>query len=248
MPKIYQSCNNAQLQENFYQKGNGFAIAEQVLFCGVKVKPLYRGVQILGVNFGMGSIGLNSDVIEKLAKKGIDPIEELAELFLNVEDAELRFKILKDLASYTTPKLRSTEVKISGKVNAGVAILKFQDVNPARAAQLALQAGAQITEGQLTTSLDMAAAKRLQGEQPTPLDKQVMAAVKKFAVPSGAMVEHLRREGEKELQSNLEGEIMTAPIVEGDGHVLPYEDMEDVEEGEIIDVIAETLGGSTAGS
>jgi len=200
----------------------------------------------VGIDFGAGSVGMNTEVIEKLAERKVDPITKMVDLLEQTDDPELKFKILKELASYTVPKLRSTEVRVSGQVNHGIALLKFQDVNPARAAQI-MMSGAQVAQAGMSTTLEAAASKRLQGEQTTQLDRDVMAAVKKFANPSGAMIEHLRREGEKELPKNIVGEVITEPILEGDGHVLPYEDFDADETGEIIDAVAAALGRSTAG-
>lgn len=199
------------------------------------------------IPFGGGSIGLNTSVIEKLQAKGIDPIDRLADLLLTVDDPELQFKILKELAGYTTPKLKSTEVKIKGRIDHGVAILKFQDVNPARAAQLAVQMGAKITEGEVTTSIEDAASRKLRQEPATPLDRELLAKVKRFSNPSGAMIEHLRYEGEKPMPPRHATEIVTDPITEGDGHTLPYEDMSEDQIGEVIDAIATPVGRPTEG-
>ena len=212
-----------------------------------RIVILYIGGVMAAIPFGDGSIGLNTDVIEKLRLKGIDPIEKLADLLLETVDPELQFKILKELAGYTTPKLKSTEVKIKGRLDHGVAILKFQDVNPAMAAQLAVQMGARITEGEVSTSLDEAAARRLRGETATPLDRQVLAKVRRFAEPSGAMIEHLRHEGEKEMPARHATEVVTTPITEGDGHPLPFEEMSDDQIGEVIDAIATPVGRPTEG-
>jgi hypothetical protein len=194
----------------------------------------------MATNFGSKSIGYNSSVIATLAEHGCDPIAILAELAVHSEDPEMKFKAAKELAGYVTPKLKSVDIKVSEKRTAEVAVVKFSEVSPEQFSIIKEKIESKMTRSlqgaDQPVSVEEAAARTMRGEARSPLEHKVVAAFKKFAVPSGMMVEHLRYEGEKEMPEVAPGEVVTDPSIREDDWTAsiskPFTTVEEVIEGE----------------
>lgn len=89
------------------------------------------------IALGVSSTAINSTLEEKLRAKGVDPFEIMAELAVSGEDETIRLQAAKELARYLKPQLKAIDIKHSGQVNKTFAVLKFSDIDPVKAAELA---------------------------------------------------------------------------------------------------------------
>ena len=90
------------------------------------------------VAFGVESTFLNSELEEELKRQGCDPFQILAQLAVGGEEEGTRLGAAKELAKYLRPQLKSIDVKLGGGQSLRkFAIVKFSDVDPVKAAELA---------------------------------------------------------------------------------------------------------------
>jgi len=155
------------------------------------------------VVFGAYSEVVNDDLKQQLLERGCDPIALLADFALDEsQKPELRFAAAKELAQYVRPKLKSIDVKVEQKRTAGIAIVKYSDVNPeaAAAAREASKLQSTGTGGKVPVT-------------PEELAKATFDMNREMEQISGVMVEHLRKEAERprEMYANL-GEIITEAL------------------------------------
>ena len=89
------------------------------------------------IALGVSSSVINSSLEEKLRAQGVDPFEILAKLALNGDEETTRLQAAKELAKYLRPQLKAIDLKHSGQIQKTFAVLKFSDIDPAKAAELA---------------------------------------------------------------------------------------------------------------
>lgn len=132
---------------------------------------------------GFESTFLNSELEEKLREAGCDPFEILANLAISAEEEGTRLGAAKELAKYLRPQLKSIDVRMgNGNQVRKFAIVKFSDVDPAHAAELAKG----MTPRQLTEKLVPNAAlidtMRRDFERPVAVEDPMLTVTKAEAM------------------------------------------------------------------
>lgn len=89
------------------------------------------------VAIGASSSVLNSALEDELKAMDCDPFKILADLATSAEDESTRLGAAKELAKYLRPQLKSVDVRVAGQVQKTFAVIKFSEVDPAKAAELA---------------------------------------------------------------------------------------------------------------
>jgi hypothetical protein len=169
------------------------------------------------VVFGAYSEVINDDLKEQLKDLGCDPIAILAEMALDeMAKPELRLAAARELAQYVRPKLKAVDIKVEQKINRGVAIIRYSEVDPEAAAIAREAAKLQNTgtDGKVPVT-------------PEEVAKATFDMQRETEMISGVMVEHLRKEAEKPRERFVNvGEVITEILdeEEPEGVVPPYVD------------------------
>lgn len=91
------------------------------------------------IALGIESAVLNSSLEDKIKQiaNGKDPFEVMAELMVSGEDEAIRLGAAKELAKYLKPQLKSIDIKAGQVAQRRFAVVRFSDVDPQKAAELA---------------------------------------------------------------------------------------------------------------
>jgi hypothetical protein len=152
-------------------------------------EPLYYAKVSTTIAFGATSTVLNSELEKELKAKGVDPFAIMAELALDTSDPDLRFAAAKELARYLRPQLKSIDVRVAGQTQRNFAIVKFSDVDPARAAALAKGLTPKALLEQLVPNAAVIQHTRMEMEAPISAEDENAVVTEPAVIPSEDDVE-----------------------------------------------------------